>query len=185
MASNTSWTAKAWMTATLHTSSGACSCAAGCADCVYRSPSTFTTAGVNFLKLDSTSTLPSLYLDGDVVDGSSNLTACPSTEHMECLSCLADHYPVAFAGAFKNDVTSVRGTGLTCLYYNECDALSSACGTNFTVTEFFITCAWLAVLWVVLMGVYMFIRSFKHMMHTCDPCYLMVRLFCFICVWAI
>jgi hypothetical protein len=41
------------------------------------------------------------------------------------------------------------------------------------------------VLWVVLMGVYMFIRSFKHMMHTCDPCYLMVRLFCFICVWAI
>ena len=100
MASNTSWTAKAWMTATLHTSSGACSCPAGCADCVYRSPSTFTTAGVNFLKLDSTSTLPSLYLDGDVVDGSSNLTACPSTEHMECLSCLADHYPVAFAGAF-------------------------------------------------------------------------------------
>ena len=163
------------MTATLHTSSGACPCPSGCADCVYRSPSTYKTAGTNYLKLDSTSTIPSLYLDGDVIDGSSNLTTCPSLVDMQCLACAADHYPAAYAGSFlaPDDVTTMKGTGLTCLYYNECDALSSACGTNFTATEFFITCGWLAVLWVVLMAVFIFIRSFKHMMHTCDPCYFM------------
>ena len=62
----------------------------------------------------------------------------------------------------------LQGTGVMCLYQNECDTLSAACGVNFTFIEFGITCGYLtgffALLW----------PSRQHpadlyMLHTCDP----------------
>ena len=168
-----------WITATVSTSSGPCFCPTGCADCVYRSPTSYANDTANFLALDNESSVPDVRLGAStvVLDGSEALEECPSDALLECMSCdtAAGYFPAVFSGFHTSKVTvnsaavPLQGTGVMCLYQNECDTLSAVCGVNFTFTEFGITCGYLTGFFVLLLAIFVSIRQIPYMLNTCDP----------------
>lgn len=168
-----------WMTATLRNASGPCACPEGCSECVYRSPSVFGSTAENYVRLDATANRTDVRFDGTadaiVTDAGVGMTECPAESFVECMACdvANKYYPAVFAGGapvmLASGTSTFRGTGVVCLYDNECDTLSAACGINFTFIEFFETCGWLFAFFLLLLGVFQLIRSFDYMLHTCDP----------------
>ena len=168
-----------WITATVSTSSGPCSCPEGCADCVYRSPTSYANDTANFLALNNESSVPDVRLGASTLvwDGSEALEECPSDALLECMSCDtgAGYFPAVFSGFSTSKVTvnsaavPLQGTGVMCLYHNECDTLSAACGVNFTFIEFGITCGYLIGFFALLLAIFVSIRQIPYMLNTCDP----------------
>ena len=180
------WPGRTWVTTTVHSEEGiSCPCPSGCSDCVYRSPHVYNNTRMQFRPLYNGSdpvAIHKLVSGGGasgggnqwgVYDGQTMLDGCPALSDLVCVTCDASegYYPAVFAGAFTTEQGSaMRGSGFTCIYEERCATLSSACGINFTFIEFFTLMWYLFMGFLFLFGIFNYIRRWKYMLHTCDPC---------------